>query len=101
MTLKVGDVFEGRYRIVRLLGEGGMGTVYEGAHTRIQRRVAIKVLKAELAEDITLVERFEREAMTVSKVGSRHVVQVHDVGQLASGERFSDSSASFIGASRS
>ena len=45
MSLSTGDIIDGKYRIVRLLGEGGMGAVYEGENTRIHRRVAIKFLR--------------------------------------------------------
>ena len=88
MALDVGQVLEGKYRIERVLGRGGMGTVYEGVHTRIHRRVAIKVLKASLAADDDMVKRFEREALAASSVRSNHVVEVYDVGQLADGERY-------------
>ncbi len=49
MSLKIGDRIDGKYEIKRLLGEGGMGAVYEGENTLIHRRVAIKVLHPELA----------------------------------------------------
>ena len=49
MSLQTGDSIDGKYRIVRLLGDGGMGGVYEGENTRIHRRVAIKVLHAAVA----------------------------------------------------
>ena len=88
MALDVGHVLEGKYRIERVLGRGGMGTVYEGVHTRIHRRVAIKVLKATLAADDDMVKRFEREALAASSVRSNHVVEVFDVGQLPDGERY-------------
>jgi eukaryotic-like serine/threonine-protein kinase len=88
MALEIGDVLEGKYRIERVLGRGGMGTVYEGVHTRIHRRVAVKVLKSALAADDEMVKRFEREALAASSVRSPHVVEVFDVGQLPSGERF-------------
>ena len=60
--LNPGDIIDGKYRIVRLIGEGGMGAVYEGENTRIHRRVAIKVLHAAVAEQGDAVARFEREA---------------------------------------
>ena len=88
MALDVGDVLEGKYRIERVLGRGGMGTVYEGVHTRIHRRVAIKVLKGALAANDEMVKRFEREALAASTVKSNHVVEVFDVGQMPDGERY-------------
>src|SRR5690349_20528527 len=86
--LSTGDIIEGKYRIVRLLGEGGMGAVYEGENTRIHRRVAIKVLHAAVAAKADVVQRFEREAQAAGKIGSEHVVEVLDLGSLPGGERF-------------
>ncbi len=88
MALQPGDVIEGKYRIVRTLGEGGMGAVYEGENTRIKRRVAIKVLHAEVAEKTDVVQRFEREAQAAGRIGSEHIVEVLDLGNLPTGERF-------------
>jgi eukaryotic-like serine/threonine-protein kinase len=88
MTLQAGDIIDGKYRIVRLLGEGGMGAVYEGDNTRIHRRVAIKVLHASVAAKADVVQRFEREAQAAGRIGSEHIVEVLDLGNLPSGERF-------------
>ncbi len=88
MELKVGEVIDGKYRIVRMLGKGGMGAVYEGEHTRIHRRVAIKVLHAQVAENETSVRRFEREAQAAGRIGSEHIVEVYDLGELADGDHF-------------
>src|SRR5262249_23642478 len=71
----------GKYTIVRLLGEGGMGSVYEARHTGTGRRVAIKVITGELARDAHLVSRFEQEARAAGVVESEHIVQVLDVGR--------------------
>ncbi len=88
MPLVVGEIIEGKYRIVRPIGEGGMGMVYEGENTRIKRRVAIKVLHASVAEKADVVQRFEREAQAAGRIGSDHIVEVLDLGNLPSGERF-------------
>ncbi|MBK8256684.1 MAG: protein kinase [Polyangiaceae bacterium] len=88
MSLNTGDIIEGKYRIVRLLGEGGMGAVYEGENTRIHRRVAIKVLHATVAAKADVVQRFEREAQAAGRIGSEHIVEVLDLGNLPGGERF-------------
>lgn len=88
MEPKPDDVIEGKYRIVRLLGKGGMGAVYEGENTRVRKRVAIKVLHAEVGKDPAIVERFEREAQAAGCIGSEHIVEVYDMGELADGERF-------------
>ncbi len=76
---RVGDVIAGKYAIVRVLGEGGMGIVYEASHVRLRQRVAIKMLlPAMLAHDV-LVSRFEREARAAAQLKSRHVARVMDV----------------------
>lgn len=88
MPLQPGEIIDGKYRIIRLLGEGGMGAVYEGENTRIKRTVAIKVLHAAVAEKADVVQRFEREAQAAGRIGSEHIVEVLDLGNLPSGERF-------------
>ncbi|MGC4094413.1 MAG: serine/threonine-protein kinase [Polyangiaceae bacterium] len=88
MSLSPGDLIDDKYRIVRLLGEGGMGAVYEGENTRISRRVAIKVLHAEVAGNADAVARFEREAQAAGRIGSEHIVEVLDLGSLPSGARY-------------
>jgi serine/threonine-protein kinase len=88
MTLQAGDIIEGKYRITRLLGQGGMGAVYEGENDRIHRKVAIKVLHSSVAAKADVVQRFEREAQAAGRIGSEHIVEVLDLGNLPSGERF-------------
>ncbi|MFO0676693.1 MAG: serine/threonine-protein kinase, partial [Polyangiaceae bacterium] len=88
MEVKLGDLIENKYRIVRLLGEGGMGAVYEGENTRIHHRVAIKVLHPNIATNTAVVERFEREAQAAGKIGSDHIVAVYDLGDLGDGGRY-------------
>ncbi len=75
----------GPYRIVRLLGKGGMGAVYEGVHEAIERRVAIKVLHAELARRQDIAMRFVNEAKAVNRIEHPGLVQVTDHGQLPDG----------------
>ncbi len=88
MALQPGEILDGKYRIVRLVGEGGMGAVYEGENTRIKRKVAIKVLHGSVAEKQDVVQRFEREAQAAGRIGSEHIVEVLDLGNLPSGERY-------------
>ncbi len=88
MSLSTGDLIDGKYRIVRLIGEGGMGAVYEGENTRIHRRVAIKVLHSGVAATGEAVARFEREAQAAGRIGSEHIVEVLDLGNLPSGDRY-------------
>ncbi|MBI5513724.1 MAG: serine/threonine protein kinase [Deltaproteobacteria bacterium] len=75
---RVGDRL-GRYRLLRVLGEGGMGAVFEAAHDDIGRRVAIKTLRPALAASPQARERFFREARAAARVHHPGVVQVHDV----------------------
>lgn len=88
MTLQIGELLDNKYQIVRLLGEGGMGAVYEGLNLRIHRRVAIKVLHSSVAESADAVQRFEREAQAAGRIGSKHIVEVLDLGELPHGERY-------------
>lgn len=82
VTLSPGDLIDQKYRILRMLGTGGMGSVYEAENTRVDRRVAIKVMhKVRDQQDIT---RFEREARA-AQIGSSNIVQVFDLGYLADG----------------
>jgi eukaryotic-like serine/threonine-protein kinase len=87
-VIEEGQVIEGKYRILRLIGVGGMGAVYEGENSRIRRRVAIKVLHAAAAASSDAVERFEREAQAAGRIGSDHIMEVIDLGTLEGGARF-------------
>ena len=69
-----------RYRILRVIGRGGMADVFLGDDLLLERTVAIKVLHTNLAEDSTGLERFRREAMTLAAVRSPHVVGIYDIG---------------------
>ena len=83
--LRIGQTIGGKYRIVRLLGEGGMAYVFEASHERLQQRVAIKLLAPEFARDPELVQRFEREARAVARLKTRHVARVMDVDATIDG----------------
>ncbi len=74
-----GQVLGGKYRLIYVLGEGGMGTVYEAEHTLIHRRVAIKVLHPLVSSLPESVARFLREARAAGTIGHPNIVQVHDV----------------------
>ena len=84
----VGTVLDGAYRIEGLLGEGGMGAVYEATHLRLARRVAVKVMARELASNPEALARFHREAQVTSGLGHPHIVQVFDFSATPTGEPF-------------
>ncbi|HEX6088091.1 MAG TPA: protein kinase [Thermoanaerobaculia bacterium] len=71
----------GRYRLVSLLGEGGMGQVYKAYDAALDRFVALKILRAELVTDTARVARFIQEARTVSALNHPHVMVIHDIGE--------------------
>jgi len=88
MDVEVGQVLNGKYRIVRRIGAGGMATVYEASHTGLGSALAVKVLLPELARVPTLADRFRREARVSATLKSPHVIQVTDVDQLADGRPY-------------
>lgn len=79
MPLNIGDTFGG-YRVVRLLGSGGMGEVYLVRHPRLPRQEALKVLRPDLSQDESFRERFIREADLASGLRHPHIVGIHDRG---------------------
>ena len=79
-TLEAGTRL-GAYEIVALLGSGGMGDVYKARDTRLDRSVALKVLRADLAERPDAQPRFEREAQILSSLNHPHICTLHDVGR--------------------
>jgi serine/threonine-protein kinase len=84
----VGTVLEGAYRITRLIGEGGMGAVYEAVQLRLNKRVAVKLMARDLAANQEALARFHREAEITSHLGHPHLVTVFDFGQAESGEPY-------------
>jgi len=81
----VGQVLDGRYRIVRKLGEGGMGEVFAAEHVHIEKRFAIKLLRPEIVSNAEAVTRFRQEARSSSSIGHRNIIAIEDFGQLADG----------------
>jgi tRNA A-37 threonylcarbamoyl transferase component Bud32 len=75
----IGEVLGRTYRIVRVLGEGGMARLYDAEHLRIDARYAVKVIHHDLARDADLLVRFEREARAAGRIHSEHVVRLVDV----------------------
>jgi serine/threonine protein kinase len=88
VAVGVDDILEGKYRIVRLLGEGGMGAVYEAEHTFLGRHVAIKLLSGEYGRSAEAVKRFYREAQAAARIGHESICEVTDIGQAPDGLPF-------------
>jgi serine/threonine-protein kinase len=85
MRPQVGQVVNNKYRLLRLIGDGGMGAVYEARHEVLGTSVALKFLHAELGKRSGLVQRFLQEARVSAQIASPHVVRVTDVDQSPSG----------------
>ena len=83
-----GEILRGKYRVKRLLGEGGMGIVVLARHLRLDRNVAIKMLSDEAAAKSGAVVRFAREARAAARIQSDHVVRILDVDDSESGAPF-------------
>ena len=76
------EVAFGRYRLIELIGQGGMGTVYKAHDTVMRRDVAIKVLPPELVTEPGYAERFRREAYMAAKLTEPHIIPIHDAGEI-------------------
>src|SRR5512140_767646 len=85
---RVGGTVGGKYRLVRLLGAGGMGEVYEAQHAGIGRRFAIKVLHPLLAGNQEAVARFQREARAAGGLENENIAAVVDMGNADDGTPF-------------
>ncbi len=83
-----GDVLAQKYRVERVLGEGGMGIVVAATHLQLQQKVALKFLRESTRENEEVAARFLREARSAVRLKSQHVTRVLDLGTLDSGEAF-------------
>ena len=86
--MRAGDVIKEKYELTRLAGAGGMGEVFEAVNVRIDRKVAVKLLRADLTSDSRVVERFLREARSAGQVGSEHIVEILDSDETDEGVPF-------------
>src|SRR5262245_7554990 len=84
-VVEVGQVISGKYKLLRLLGDGGMGSVYEAEHVVLGTHVAIKVLHPDLARRAGLIDRFLQEARVSAQIRSPHVAHVTDVERTPEG----------------
>jgi serine/threonine protein kinase len=83
-----GQILAGKFRIERVLGQGGMGVVVAATHLQLDERVALKFLLPDALSNPEAVERFAREARAAVKIKSEHVARVSDVGTLESGSPY-------------
>ena len=81
-------MLSGRYRLIEIIGRGGMGAVYRAHHILMDKPVAVKVLRQELASDTEAVARFHREARSASRLDHEHIIRVSDFGQTDDGLLF-------------
>ncbi len=86
--IAAGSLLVGKYKVVREIGRGGMAAVYEAEHTQLGKKVAVKVLAAELSASSIVIERFFREARAAASVKSDHIVDIYDSGRLEDGRPF-------------
>jgi tetratricopeptide (TPR) repeat protein len=87
LILRPGDVLGNRYEILQLLGEGGMGAVYRALDRELDRQVALKLIKPELASNPAILARFKQELLLSRQVTHRNVVRIYDLGD-ADGVKF-------------
>ena len=79
--LSSGQVINGRYEIIKLIGEGGMANVYLAFDPILKRNVAVKILRGDLSNDEKFVKRFKREAISASSLAHPNIVEIYDVGE--------------------
>jgi serine/threonine protein kinase/Flp pilus assembly protein TadD len=78
-----GSLFAGRYRIIEEIGQGGMGKVYKAFDAKVQEKIALKIIRPEIAQDRTAVERFRNELKLARQITHPHVCRVFDLGEDA------------------
>ncbi|MCI1953479.1 MAG: Stk1 family PASTA domain-containing Ser/Thr kinase [Ligilactobacillus acidipiscis] len=79
--METGYVLNGRYKIVNVLGEGGMANVYVAYDLILKRSVAVKLLRLDMRDDPTAVRRFQGEAMSLTELTDPHIVMIYDIGE--------------------
>src|ERR1700734_3087261 len=86
-VLQIGDVLGGRYEILQLLGEGGMGAVYKAMDRELNRPVALKLIRPQLASNPSILARFKQELLLAHQVTHKNVIRIYDFGD-ADGVKF-------------
>jgi serine/threonine-protein kinase len=84
----LGTTIDGRYKLEKVLGQGGMGVVYAAQHVVLGKRLAIKILKSDVSKDQEIIARFRQEAQSASAIGSQHIIDISDFGQLPDGSTY-------------
>jgi serine/threonine protein kinase len=87
-ALAVGMVLDGAYQLTRLVMAGGMSMVFEAIQLKLQRRVAVKLMAADLADDAGAVARFRREVKITARLAHPHIVQLLDFGTTPAGQAY-------------
>ena len=80
-VFQIGDLLGGRYEILQLLGEGGMGAVYKARDVELEREVALKVIRPEMAEHPEILQRFKQELILARQITDRNVIRIFDIGE--------------------
>lgn len=81
----IGRVIDERYRVEKQIGEGGMGVVYLTTHAVLGKRIALKVLRGDMAKDAEVVQRFMQEAQSATSIGHANIIDISDFGKLPDG----------------
>lgn len=84
----VGSVIDNKYRIRSVLGEGGMGTVFEAQHLLLQRSVALKLIRPTMSDPLRAMKRMQHEARIAGAIGHPHICDVYDIGELPDGSPY-------------
>jgi serine/threonine-protein kinase len=84
----IGSTLNGTYRVIRVIGRGGMGVVYEAEHVALGKRVAIKLVLEKYIEDGEAIKRFQREARAASRIGNPHIIDVQHIDHTPDGRPY-------------
>src|ERR1041385_5126925 len=86
--VRPGQILAGKYRVDRVLGEGGMGVVVAATHLQLDQLVALKLIRTQALGNLEIVQRFEREARVAVRLKSEHAARIIDVGRLDTGSPY-------------
>src|SRR4051794_18138009 len=86
-SLRQGSVLAGRYEVLKMLGQGGMGAVYKARDRQVDRLVAVKIIRPEMAANPAILQRFIQELVLARQITHRNVIRIYDIGE-AEGIKF-------------